>query len=246
MYSFCAMYSFRMSVWIVPRSLSRVTPWRLADADVEREQHRRRRIDRHRRRDLPERDAVEQQLHVLERVDRDALTPDLTQRPRVIRVETHQRRHVERRRQPRLAVLEQVAEAPVRLLGRAEARELPHRPQPAAVHRLVHAARERVRTGITQIAVVVDWRPLGPVDRLDLDAADRRRRLRRGHRHRIRGSVQKAGIPIIGVSLVYHSSTPATLGCMREEHLVEPASPTRSRRRGASGGHTGATSPLRR
>ena len=26
MYSFCAMYSLRMSVWIVPRSLSRDTP----------------------------------------------------------------------------------------------------------------------------------------------------------------------------------------------------------------------------
>ena len=26
MYSFCAMYSFRMSVWIVPRSRSRGTP----------------------------------------------------------------------------------------------------------------------------------------------------------------------------------------------------------------------------
>ncbi len=26
-HSFCAMYSLRMSVWIVPRSCSRETPW---------------------------------------------------------------------------------------------------------------------------------------------------------------------------------------------------------------------------
>ena len=115
----------------------------LADARVEREQHRRRPVDRHRRRHLAERDAVEERLHVVERVDRDALAPDLAERARMVGVVAHQRRHVERRREARLPVLEQVAEALVRLLRRPEARELPHRPEPAAVHRLVHAARER-------------------------------------------------------------------------------------------------------
>ena len=46
-------------------------------------------------------------------------------------------------REARLAVVEQVAEALVGLLGGAEAGELAHRPQPPAVHRRVHAARER-------------------------------------------------------------------------------------------------------
>ena len=158
MYSFCAMYSLRMSVWIVPRSLSRGDALLLADADVEREQDRRGRVDRHRRRDLAERDAREQRLHVLERVDRDALAADLAERARVVRVVAHQRRHVERRREPRLAVLEQVAEALVRLLRRPEAGELPHRPQPAAVHRRVDAARERERARVAEVAVVVDGR----------------------------------------------------------------------------------------
>ena len=42
-HSFCAMYSLRMSVWIVPRSSVARDALLLADADVEREEHRRRR-----------------------------------------------------------------------------------------------------------------------------------------------------------------------------------------------------------
>ncbi len=115
----------------------------LADARVEREQHRGRAVDRHRRRDLAERDAGEERLHVGERVDRDALAADLAERARMVGVVAHQRRHVERGRQAGLAVLEQVAEPLVRLLRRAEPGELAHRPEPAAVHRRVDAARER-------------------------------------------------------------------------------------------------------
>ena len=42
----------------------------------------------------------EQRLHVVERVDRDALAADLAQRLRVVGVVAHQRRHVERRLSP--------------------------------------------------------------------------------------------------------------------------------------------------
>ena len=107
----------------------------LGHADVEREQDRRRRVDRHRGRDLAERDAGEERLHVVERVDRDALAADLAERARVVRVVAHQGRHVERGREAGLPVVEQVAEALVGLLGGAEAGELAHRPQPAPVHR---------------------------------------------------------------------------------------------------------------
>ena len=93
--------------------------------------------------DLAEVDPGEQRLHVIQRVDRHALAADLAQRARVVGVVAHQRRHVERRGQPRLPVIEQVAEALVGLLRRPEPRELPHRPQPAPVHRRIHAARER-------------------------------------------------------------------------------------------------------
>jgi hypothetical protein len=52
-------------------------------------------------------------------------------------------------------VVEQVAEALVGLLGGAEARELPHRPQPPAVHARVHAARERILARIADLVVVI-------------------------------------------------------------------------------------------
>ena len=69
--------------------------------------------------------------------------PTSPRRARVVGVVPHQARHVERRRQAGLPVVEQVVEALVRLLGGAEAGELAHRPQAAAVHARVHAARER-------------------------------------------------------------------------------------------------------
>src|SRR5919201_702757 len=100
-HSFWAMYSLRMSVWIVPPNASGGTPFASAAP--------------------------------------------------VVRVEAHQGGHVEGRRQPCLAVIEQVAEALVRLLGGAEAGELPHRPQPAAVHRRVDAPRERSLARIAEV-----------------------------------------------------------------------------------------------
>ena len=73
-------------------------------------------------------------------------TPSVPTSPseqRRVGVVAHQRGHVEGRAEARLAVLEQVVEALVGLLGGAEAGELAHRPQPPAVHRRVDAARER-------------------------------------------------------------------------------------------------------
>ena len=146
----------------------------LADAGVEREQDRRRRVDRHRGRDLAERNPLEEPRHVLERVDRHSLAPHLAERARMVRVVAHQRRHVERRRETRLPVLDQVTEAGVRLGGGAVARKLTHRPGPAPVHRLVDAARERELARVAEVALVVELEVLGRVERFDLDARDRR------------------------------------------------------------------------
>jgi len=100
----------------------------LGHADVEGEEHRRRRVDRHRGGDLAERDPGEELLHVLEGVDRHTLAPHLAERLRMVRVVAHEGRHVEGGREAGLPVAEQVAEASVRLLGGTEAGELPHRP----------------------------------------------------------------------------------------------------------------------
>src|SRR5439155_26984405 len=73
--------------------------------------------------------------------------------------------------------VEQVPEACVRLLGRAEAGELPHRPELAAVHRGVDPARERIDPGVAEIAVVVDAGVVRRVERLVLEPRDRREEL---------------------------------------------------------------------
>ena len=111
--------------------------------DVERQQDDRRRVDRHRRRDAVERDAVEQRRHVLDRVDRDADAADFARGQRVVGVVAHLRRQVEGDAQAADALREQVPVARVRFGRRAEPGVLPHRPQPAAVHRRLDAARER-------------------------------------------------------------------------------------------------------
>ena len=111
---------------------------------VEQEQERSGRVDRHRGRDAVERDSVEEDAHVLDRVDRDARAADLPERDRVVRVVAELRRQVEGDREACLAEVEQVAEPLVRLLRRPEACVLADRPRPAAVHRLVRPARKRV------------------------------------------------------------------------------------------------------
>ena len=113
-----------------------------ADGDVEREQDGGGRVDRHRRRHAIERDAVEQRGHVFDRVDRDTDAADFTGGERMIRVVSHLRRQIERDAQAADAVGEQVAIAGVGLFRRAEPGVLTHRPQPAAVHRRLDAARE--------------------------------------------------------------------------------------------------------
>src|SRR5207302_545770 len=124
-----------------------------------------------------ERDAGEEGLHVGERVDRDALAPDLAERARMVGVVAHERGHVEGGREAGLAVLQEVVEALVRLLGGAEARELAHRPQLAAVHRRIDPAGERIDAGVAEVAVVVELDRVRRGERLVLEPGDRREEL---------------------------------------------------------------------
>ncbi len=143
--------------------------------DVKGQQDRGGRVDGHRDGDLVERDPVEEGLHVVERVQRDALHADFAEAAAVVGVEAHQRGHVEGGREARLPVVEQVVEALVGLLGRSEARELPHRPQPPAVHRRVDAARERVLAGVADVSLGIGLGAvLLGVEGLDLGVRDRR------------------------------------------------------------------------
>ncbi len=137
-----------MSFCTVPESAASGMPRRRATRHVEREEDRRRGVDRHRRGDPVERDAVEERLHVLEAVDRDPHLAHLAERVRVVGVVADLRGQVEGHGEPGRALLEEVAVAPVRLGGGAEAGVLPHRPQPPAVAGGVQAAGERVGAGL--------------------------------------------------------------------------------------------------
>ena len=91
----------------------------------------------------------------------------------MVAVVAHQRRHVEVGREPSLALLDQVLEALVGVLGRAEARDLPHRPQPPAVHRRVRPAGIRILSGKPDVLE----RRVGDIERgvgaLEREAAQR-------------------------------------------------------------------------
>ena len=134
-------------------------------------------------------------------------------------------------------MLEQVAEPLVRLLGRAEPGELPHRPEPAAVHRRIDPARERIRAGVAEVAVVVD------LDRACRAARSRRprssRRAPRAFRRRVvrlAPAFKRLIHGLAGDSSAPPASTPAReSGPPRRARVCAPAcgssNRTRDRRR---------------
>src|SRR5581483_474322 len=63
---------------------------------------------------------------------------------------------------------EQETEAPIGVLGKPKARELAHRPELAAVHRLVHAAGVWILARVAERALVVARNVFGGVEWLDL------------------------------------------------------------------------------
>ncbi len=104
---------------VVPGNRDGVPPPDLIAAvreDVgDQQQDRRWRIDGHQCRHLIERNLVEQDAHVIDRVDGDAYLADLTVGQRVVGVVAHLGRQVEGNRQPRSARGQQL---PVPLIGR--------------------------------------------------------------------------------------------------------------------------------
>ena len=123
-------------------------------------------------RHLVERDAVEEDLHVLDGVDGDAGLADVADDPRVVAVVAAVRGEVEGHRQAHLPGGEVGPVEGVRLLGGGEAGVLADRPRPVGVHRGPHAPEERVEPGQR----VDGLEPLevgGGVERLHRDALGR-------------------------------------------------------------------------
>ena len=166
-----ATYSFRMSFWTVPDSADRCDAAASCRRDVHREQDDRRRVDGHRGRHAVEWDAVEQRVHVLDRVDRHPDSADFAGRERVIRVVANLRRQIEGHAQSLHAVRQQVSVSLIRFGCRPEPRVLPHRPGAAAIHVRLDPARKRKGAGLTDVGFRVDP---GEVVRCAIEAGARR------------------------------------------------------------------------
>ena len=76
----------------------------------------------------------------------------------MIGVVSHLRRQIERDAQSADAVREQVPVPRVGFGGRAEAGVLPHRPEAAAVHGRMNAARERKLAGLAELDRSIPFR----------------------------------------------------------------------------------------
>ncbi len=157
-YSFWAMYSLRMSFWVVPRKLVRAHALLLGCGDVHGPDDGCRRVDRHAGGDLVQRDAAQQDLHVLEGRNCHTALAELTLSLGGVSIVAHQGWQVEGDRKPGLPLLQQILEALVGLLGCAETSEHAHGPQLAAVQGGVHPARVGVLSREAQVCQVVEVR----------------------------------------------------------------------------------------
>ena len=143
------MYSLRMSFWIVPVSLSERHALLEGRDDVEGHDRQHGAVHGHRHRHPVQRDAVEEDLHVLDRVDGDARLAHVAHHPRVVAVVAAVGGQVEGHRQALLAGGQVAAVEGVGLLGGREAGVLAHRPRPGHVHawRTVRAGTAAGRAG---------------------------------------------------------------------------------------------------
>ena len=126
------------------------------DRQVHRQDHDGRAVDGHGGRDFAEGNAGEQLLHILERGDGDAAFADLAFGFGAVGVVAHERGHVESGGEPGLALLEQELEALVGFLRRREPGELAHRPEFAAVHVALDAAREGIFAREAEVAKEIE------------------------------------------------------------------------------------------
>ena len=158
------------------------------DREVEREENRCRRVDRHRDGHFIERNPVEQNFHIGDRVDRDARFADFAARLRRVRIVAELGRQIEGDREAGLSAFEEIAVALVRFRGGRETGVLAHRPEPPAVHRRIDAACEWKRSRLAEVV----RRPLNLVvnDYVILSGAAKRR----SRRTRSRRTVVRHGV----------------------------------------------------
>ena len=136
-----------MSFWIVPASCSWPHALLLGGDDVAGEHRQHRAVHRHRHRHLVERDAVEQDLHVFDRIDRHARLADVADHARMVGIVAAMGGEIEGHRHALTAAVEVAPIERVRFLGGGETGVLADRPRPLRVHRRLRAANERLEAG---------------------------------------------------------------------------------------------------
>ena len=123
----------------------------LAGNDEEGHDRQHRAVHRHADRHLIEWDSVEQQFHILDRVDRHARHSDVTGDARIVAVVATVGGEVEGDAQPLLPRREIAAIEGVGFLGRREAGVLADGPGPTGVHRRIRPTGERSDAGVTAV-----------------------------------------------------------------------------------------------
>ncbi len=132
---------------MVPDSTALVMALLFARHDETGQDRDHRAVHRHRHADLVQRDAVEQDLHVLDAVDRHTGLADIAHHARMIAVIAAVRGQIEGDRHALLTGRQIAAVEGVGFLGGRKPGILPDGPGPARIHRGLHAAGERRRPG---------------------------------------------------------------------------------------------------
>ena len=139
-----------MSFWVVPESEAAADALLLGGDDVERQQPRRRRVDRHRRVHLAERDAVHQRRHVAAVRHRHADLADLAARELVVGVVARLRRQVERYGEPGLALGQVAPVQLVRLRRGGVTRVGADHPRPVALGQAMRSYRNSIDSRVNR------------------------------------------------------------------------------------------------
>ena len=155
-----------------PGQLRLVDALLLGGHHVAGEDRQHRAVHRHGDGHLVERDAVEEDLHVLDRVDRDTGLADVADHPGVVAVVAAVGGEVEGHRQPHLPGGQVGPVEGVRLLGGGEPGVLTDGPGPVRVHGGPDAADERLETRQRPDALE-PLQVVGGVERVDVDALGR-------------------------------------------------------------------------
>ncbi len=109
------------------------------------------RVDSHRSGNFVEWNLVEELLHVMDGGNRNAHLAHFPLCDGIVRIVTDLRWQIERDRQARLSLLEQIAITLIGFLRCGKARILTHGPEARAIHRRLDAARKRIFAGETYI-----------------------------------------------------------------------------------------------